>query len=156
MLIFLKFIVKYENNLVVDFKLIMKKSKKEELKEKKPFSSSFCSNPKQLLLQIIKKLNRIAEILNERNKLIDKDVELTDSLVYVYQMLILLNEIKKLYPVLVSPKSVFYPYLLSFKEDGNLNKIFNQMFEEGKNPVIEQQVFTNHKISQFLNKKFCV
>ena len=141
---------------MVDFKLTLRKSKKEELKEKKPFSSSFCSTPKQLLLQIIKKLNRISEILNERSKLIVKDVELTDSLVYVYQMLILLNEIKKLYPVLLSTKSVFYPYLLSFKEDNNLNKIFNQMVKEGINPVIDHQIFTNHKISQFLNKKFCV
>ena len=141
---------------MVDFKLSFKKTKKEELKEKKTFFTPFCSTPKQTLVQIIKKINGITEILSERNNLGEKEIELTDSLVYVYQMIILLNEIKKLYPLLVSTKSIFYPYLISFKEVGNLNKIFSDVFEEGKNPVMEQQIFTNYKISQFLNKKFCV
>jgi len=138
----------------VDFKLNVKKQKKEELKEKKPFSSSFCSTPRQTLVQIIKKLNGVVDIFNARNDLVEKEVELTDSLVYVYQMIILLNEIKKIYPLLVSNKSMFYPFLLTFKQD--LQKIFTDVFEEGKNPEMEQQNFANHKISQFLNKKFCV
>lgn len=147
---------KYENSLTVDFKLIVKKSKKDEIKEKKVYSTSFCSSPKQTIVQIVKKLNGLAGILSERSNLAEKDVEITDSLVYVYQMIILLHEIKQLYPLLVSNKSVFYPYLLSFKEDSNLQKIFNDVFEQGKNPEMDLQSFTNNKISQFLNKKFCV
>lgn len=96
----------------------------------------------------------MAEIFNERQNLNDKEVDLTLSLTFVYQMIILLHEVKKIYPLLVSSKSMFYPYLLTFKED--LRKIFKDVFEEGKNPEMEHQNFANHKISQFLNKKFNV
>ena len=85
--------------MIVDFKLTVKKSKKNELKEKKVYSTSFCSNPKQTLVQIVKKLNGLADMLNERNALVEKDLEITDSLVYVYQMIILLHEIKQIYPL---------------------------------------------------------
>lgn len=97
----------------------------------------------------------MAEIFNERLELGgEKEVELSDSLVHVYQMVILLNEIKRLYPLLASSRSAFYPFLLPVKED--LPAVFREVFEEGKGPELEQQSLANHKISQFLNRKFCV
>lgn len=137
----------------MDYKLAVKKARKDEFKEKKAFSSSFCANPRQTLAEIIRKLDAVLKKLPERYS---QDFENVESFVAVYQMLILLHEIKKLCPLLLSSKSIFYPFLLGLKQIPASQKQFSEVFEENKAMELAHESFISHKLSQFLNKKFCV
>lgn len=77
-------------------------------------------------------------------------------MIQVIQLISLINEIKKIFPLLISNKSTLFSEIMSLKNNESTKIIFSEIFKEQNFKYLGRKDLKNYKISEILFKKFSV